>query len=197
MDQQTQRLPNDSVGPKTLAIITPILAVGILFYSVRIYTRVVPRYKLNAADWASTIAVAAGVITYALFAVAVSFGFGKHSIYVSHESDTKILQCLFGVILTGLWATSFSRVSVAFLLLDFAPSRIWKFVLWFLIIFQIIALLAMELVEFFQCKPVRAFWEDVPGEKCSAPSMLWTLGYVYTGSSLPSSQVHVHSNTEV
>jgi hypothetical protein len=59
-------------------------------------------------------------------------------------------------------------------------------VLWFLIVFQLIAFLASELVELFQCIPVRAFWELVPGEKCNAPSVMWTLGYVYTGSSLSS-----------
>jgi hypothetical protein len=126
------------------------------------------------------------VITYAFFAAAVGFGFGKHSIYVSHSSNTKLLQCLFGVILTGLWASAFSRVSVALLLLDFAPSRAWKYVLWASVIFQIISLLGTELVELFQCRPVRAFWEFMPGEKCNAPSVMWTLGYVYTGSSLSS-----------
>ncbi|KAE9367225.1 hypothetical protein N431DRAFT_548797 [Stipitochalara longipes BDJ] len=181
MDQQAQTLPNDSVGPKALAALTPILAIGILFYSIRIYTRVVPKYKLNAADWACTIAIVSGTITYALFATAVSFGFGKHSIYVSQVSDRKIFQCLFGVILAGLWASIFSRVSVALLLLDFAPSRTWNVILWFLVVFQIITLLGTELIELFQCRPVRAFWEQVPGEKCNAPSVMWTLGYVYTG----------------
>jgi hypothetical protein len=57
MNQTTHDLVNDSVGPKSLAVLTPILAIGILFYSIRIYTRVVPRYRLNAADWACTIAV--------------------------------------------------------------------------------------------------------------------------------------------
>jgi len=185
MEQQTQALPNDSVGPKALAVLTPILVIGLLFYSIRIYTRVVPKYKLNAADWACTIAVVSGTVTYALFAAAVSFGFGKHSIYVSPASDRKILQSLFGVILTGLLASTFSRVSVAFLLLDFAPSRVWNIVLWFLITFQILALLGTELVEFFQCWPVRAFWEQVSGENCNAPSEMWTLGYVYTGLSIP------------
>jgi hypothetical protein len=125
----------------------------------------------------------AGSVTCALFAAAVSFGFGKHSIYVSHASVHSILQCIFGLILTGLLASTFSRVSVAFLLLDFTPSRIWIIVVSSLIIFQIITLLAANLIELFQCRPVRAFWEDVLGEKCNTPSMMWTLVCVYTGSS--------------
>jgi hypothetical protein len=56
MDQQSRHVPNDSVGPKALTVLTPIFAIGILFYAVRIYTRVVPKYKLNVADWACTIA---------------------------------------------------------------------------------------------------------------------------------------------
>jgi hypothetical protein len=134
----------------------------------------------------------AGFVTYALFAAAVSLGFGKHSIYVSHQSVHRILQCLFGLTLTGLLASTFSRVSVTFLLLDFAPSRTWKIVLWFLIIFQIIALFGTEFIELFQCRPVRASWEDVLGEKCNTPSVMWTLVYVYTGSSSVSPLVCIH-----
>jgi hypothetical protein len=86
------------------------------------------------------------------------------------------------MILTGLMASTFCGVSVAFLL-DFAPSRTCKIVLWFLIIFQIIALLTTKFIELFQCRPVRAFWEVVPGEKCNTPSVMWTLVYGYAGSS--------------
>ena len=58
MDQQTSPPPiNDSIGPKNLYIITPVLALGILFYSVRIYTRVVPTYKLNSSDYTNSVAV--------------------------------------------------------------------------------------------------------------------------------------------
>jgi hypothetical protein len=57
MNQQAENLQNDSVGPKALTALTPLLAIGILFYAIRIYTRVVPKYKLNAADWACTMAV--------------------------------------------------------------------------------------------------------------------------------------------
>lgn len=57
MNQQTLPPVDDSVGPKSLVIITPILALGILFYFARIYTRIVPEYKLNASDYTSTVAV--------------------------------------------------------------------------------------------------------------------------------------------
>jgi hypothetical protein len=57
MDQHSRDVPNDSVGFKALAVLTPIFAIGTIFYAVRIYTRVVPKYKLNVADWACTIVV--------------------------------------------------------------------------------------------------------------------------------------------
>ncbi|PMD29424.1 hypothetical protein L207DRAFT_405146, partial [Hyaloscypha variabilis F] len=179
MNQQAESLPNDSVGPKALAALTPLLAIGMLFYAIRIYTRVVPKYKLNAADWACTMAVVSETISYALFAAAVRFGFGKHSIYVSSASYRKIFQCLFGVILTGLWSSTFSRVSIAALLLDFAPSRAWKIALWLLIVLQFIDLLGTDFIELFQCRPIRAFWDQVPGGKCNAPDVMQILGYVY------------------
>jgi len=120
-------------------------------------------------------------ISYALFAAAVRFGFGKHGIYASSASYRKIFQCLFGVILTGLWSSTFSRVSIAVLLLDFAPSRAWKIALWLLIVLQFIDLLGTEFIELFQCRPIRAFWDQVPGGKCNAPDMMQILIYVYNG----------------
>ena len=50
-------LTDDSTGTTALSIITPIFALGILFYALRIYTRVIPTYKLNASDYTCTIAV--------------------------------------------------------------------------------------------------------------------------------------------
>lgn len=50
-------LPHSSLGPRALGIVTPFLIVGILVFTVRIYTRVTPVYKLDASDYTISVAV--------------------------------------------------------------------------------------------------------------------------------------------
>ncbi|KAH8744247.1 hypothetical protein F5883DRAFT_359086, partial [Diaporthe sp. PMI_573] len=124
-----------------------------------------------------------------LFAAGVAHGFGRHSSYVTPEKSVKILQCLYGVTVVGLWASVFARISVACLLLQFATSRRWKLAVWAAIAFQVASLFAAELIELVQCRPIRAFWEPVPGAQCLSPSAMWTTGYVFTGIGMGSDLV--------
>lgn len=55
MDQDTH-LPHDSLGPRALAIVTPLFIVAILVFSVRIYTHATPIYKLDASDYTISVA---------------------------------------------------------------------------------------------------------------------------------------------
>jgi hypothetical protein len=57
MDQQTTPPVNDSAGQKALYILTPIVAIGILLYLSRIFTRIIPTRKMNSSDYTNTIAV--------------------------------------------------------------------------------------------------------------------------------------------
>ena len=56
MDQDAH-LPHDSLGPRAQAILLPLFIVAILVFSVRIYTHVVPAYKLDASDYTISAAV--------------------------------------------------------------------------------------------------------------------------------------------
>jgi len=57
MNQQTTPLVNDSAGQKALYILAPILAIGILLYLLRIFTRIIPTRKMKSSDYMSTFAV--------------------------------------------------------------------------------------------------------------------------------------------
>jgi len=49
--------PDDTTGTRTLYILIPLFAISILMYAVRIYPRVVPKWRLNVCDYAMTVAV--------------------------------------------------------------------------------------------------------------------------------------------
>ncbi|KAM5341938.1 hypothetical protein ACJ41O_014969 [Fusarium nematophilum] len=175
---------DDSIGPRSLAIVTVIFGLGILLFLLRIYTRVIPTYKLNASDYMIIIAVIAEVITYSFFAAAVANGFGRHNYFVTPESRTTILKLLFGVIFTGLWVSTFARLSIACLLYSFTTSASWRAVLWFVIGFQGAMLIGSEIFQLLECRPVRAMWELVPDAQCMAQEDAWVIGYVFSGTSM-------------
>ncbi|KAF4993683.1 hypothetical protein FDECE_13345 [Fusarium decemcellulare] len=175
---------DDSTGARALIIITPFFALGLLLFVLRMYTRITPVYKLNISDYLITIAVIAETITYSLFAAAVTNGFGRHNYYITPASSIAILKCLFGVMFTGLWVSTFARLSIAFLLLSFSPARAWKMVLWFIIGFQAVTLVASEIFQLLECRPVRAMWEPIAGAKCMPVQKAWVIGYVFVGASM-------------
>ncbi|KAH8658552.1 hypothetical protein BGZ61DRAFT_567588 [Ilyonectria robusta] len=179
-------LVDDSIGPQNLAIITPIFSLGILLFVLRIYTRVTPIYKLNASDYTNAVAVVAQVLTYSFFAAAVGNGFGRHNHFLTPESTVKISKLLFGVVFVGLWASTFARVSMACLLLQFHDLRsiMWKVALWFTIGLQVVTLFASEAFQLLECRPLRRMWEEVPDAQCVSPQDAWVVGYLFVGTLL-------------
>ncbi|KAF4950441.1 hypothetical protein FSARC_13199 [Fusarium sarcochroum] len=163
---------DDSTGARALAIITPFFFLGLVAFVLRVYTRIIPAYKLNASDYLVMIAMVAQIITYSLFAVAVANGFGRHNAYISPESNKIILRCLFGVIMTGLWVSTFARLSIAWLLNSFSMSKSWKVALWFIMVFQVVTLAASEIFQLLECRP-----------------KVWVIGYVFVGASMVSDLV--------
>ncbi|KAH7175300.1 hypothetical protein EDB81DRAFT_1507 [Dactylonectria macrodidyma] len=176
---------DDSIGPRNLALVTVAFAIGLLLFALRIYTRIVPTYKLNTSDYMITIAVVAQVITYALFTASVTNGFGRHDYFITPSSRITILKLLFGVVFAGLWVSTFARLSIACLLYSFTVSTAWRAVLWFVIGFQVLTLLGSEIFQLLECRPVRAMWEPVPDAQCMDREDAWVIGYVFCGERLP------------
>jgi hypothetical protein len=128
-----------------------------------------------------TVEQLASTITYILFAKVVSHGFGRHSVYITPENKIRILHYLYVVPIVGLFTSTFSRISVACLLLELPSSKTRKAVLWVTIVFQLASFILLSAPEVFQCRPIRAFWEPVAGGKCISPAVMWNLGYVSSG----------------
>ena len=48
--------PDLSIGTRTLTVLYPLFAVALLVYSVRMWSRMRPKLRLNASDYTVTIA---------------------------------------------------------------------------------------------------------------------------------------------
>lgn len=56
MDQHAPPV-DDNLGPTTLAICTPIFALALLLYVIRVFPRMTPTIKLGYADYIVSLAV--------------------------------------------------------------------------------------------------------------------------------------------
>lgn len=113
--------------------------------------------------------------------VAVSNGFGCPTASLTPRQLEAIGVTTYTVFAVAYFASCFGRISVACLLLQFTQARVWRAVLWTMIVFQGMLFLASELVVFLQCRPIRAFWTHVPDAKCITPQENWTMGYSFAG----------------
>ena len=57
MDSERDPSPGDSVGPRALLIVFPLFVFALLLFAIRIYTRLIRRHRLQAADYAITVAI--------------------------------------------------------------------------------------------------------------------------------------------
>ncbi|KAH9207946.1 hypothetical protein DL95DRAFT_312816 [Leptodontidium sp. 2 PMI_412] len=155
-----------SIAPRTLLVSGTILAAAFTIYSVRVYTRLRPKYNLHMEDYLVTLAMAMMVITFSLTAVACQYGLGRYDYYVSPEDRSRALHYTFVFGQLGPWASTFIRISVAFMLLRFKTSQIWRRILWVAIIFQVLATAGGSIASLCQCSPLRANWDAVPDARC-------------------------------
>ncbi|KAK5660023.1 hypothetical protein OQA88_13491 [Cercophora sp. LCS_1] len=169
-----------SIGYRTLAILLPLFALSLLLYGVRIWTRVRPEYRLNAADYTISVAMVAETVTIALTTAAVARGFGKPASYLSVDEREFIGATTFSVFIISLWSSCFARVSMACLLLQVTQSRGWRIVLWNIIAFQTGTLITCDILQIWKCRPIRAMWAPVSGSQCMSQQEIWAIGYTWT-----------------
>ncbi|KAN0096715.1 hypothetical protein V8E51_015520 [Hyaloscypha variabilis] len=188
MNQQAPPDGNTTTGPKALAIISIVFAMAIMFYSLRIYTRLRPAKKLDTSDYFISGAVVAEIIVFSAMVAAVTKGFGRHNYYLTAKDKVNIFRCLFCIEVLGLWVLSLARISVACMLLrlDKALFTSWKVILWIAIIFQLGAAFGSNICQFIRCRPLHAMWDVVPHAKCWDPIESWIYGYVFAGISIGS-----------
>ena len=122
------------------------------------------------------------IVTYSFFITIMVFGFGRHTSYLSVDEIETIHLYSFVIALTGQIASALARISIPALLVQFAPSRAWKILLWPAIAIQIVVLVSSLILLLCTCRPIRAMWTMVPDRKCLPSEVQWTTGYTYSGN---------------
>ncbi|KAG4430488.1 hypothetical protein IFR05_014031 [Cadophora sp. M221] len=149
----------DSRALRFLAIITPLFVVGLLCFSARIISRVIPIYRLNASDYANASAVVVIIVAYSLFVASICKGFGHPVQSFTYGGIVDVLRLAFFVRLFGTAGATLARLSIALQLLPFSRSRQWKAGLWGIAALEAAVLVIFLFYTFLQVQPITRNWD--------------------------------------
>ncbi|KAH7345825.1 hypothetical protein BKA66DRAFT_378395, partial [Pyrenochaeta sp. MPI-SDFR-AT-0127] len=160
-----------------------LLAITLIAYGIRMFTRIRPIFKLSAPDYIVSAALVGlcELIAFTCFLASIAFGFGRYESYLSADIMVKILKCFYVLGLMGFWASSLARVSIGTMLLRFEISRLSRVAVWILISLQFIMATGATIFALVQCRPIRATWEQVPGSVCWSIRVPQIYGYIFSG----------------
>ncbi|KAH7310348.1 hypothetical protein BKA65DRAFT_518896 [Rhexocercosporidium sp. MPI-PUGE-AT-0058] len=173
-------LVNDSTGPHALLIVTLPLALALLCFSARIYTRAFPIYKLNASDYMNSFAIFSELVTFSLFAASINAGFGRHDVFITPQMHIKIMKLKLASVIAGPFASTFARVSTVYQMVTIAPSVAWRRSLWAMVGFLLAAFVAFDLSAALQCHPIN--WAT--SGHCFSKSARLIINYTRAGTGI-------------
>ncbi|KAH7028271.1 hypothetical protein B0J12DRAFT_704697 [Macrophomina phaseolina] len=172
--------PDDSIALQTLVPCGILQAIAVTLFVARMYTRLRPVRNLWWDDYIISVAIATSVPAYSLQITACKHGLGRHTYYVSSEDLSTTMHHLFGLYCLNLVGVGLVRISVACSLLRFLPSKDWQRTLFVLIAIQVLSIIVAMIMQFIECRPVRAMWEVVPDNECWTPAQMQAWGYAYS-----------------
>ncbi|PVI01417.1 hypothetical protein DM02DRAFT_467816, partial [Periconia macrospinosa] len=112
---------------------------------------------------------------------AISLGFGRYQYYLSPGAMPKIMKHFFVLGFGGFWASALARMSIGSMLLRFEISNNWRVVVKILIFIQLCLPTSHTIMALIRCRPIRAFWEPVPGGVCLSNHRTVIYGYTASG----------------
>ncbi|ORX93667.1 hypothetical protein BCR34DRAFT_580370 [Clohesyomyces aquaticus] len=144
------------------------ILAGIAFAlcTARIYTRFTRLNRMGLDDY---LILAAEILSFTnIFVVGASaaYGWGRPFLALTPAQFTQIMKLQFAVQTLWILTLALVRISVACSLLRFGTEKRWRMPLYAMITFQIAVSSGWLIVQFFQCRPLRSFWEIVPEMKC-------------------------------
>ncbi|KAH7304816.1 hypothetical protein BKA65DRAFT_204332 [Rhexocercosporidium sp. MPI-PUGE-AT-0058] len=172
-------LVDDSTGPHALLIVTLLLALALLCFSARIYTRSFPTYKLNASDYINSFAIFTELVTFSLFAASINAGFGRHAVFLTPEMRIKIMKLRLACVITGPFASTFARVSTVYQMVTLAPSVAWRRSLWAIVGFLLAGFVPFDLSALLVCNPISTTWGK--SGHCLSPRGRLIINYARAG----------------
>ncbi|KAF2180388.1 hypothetical protein K469DRAFT_741204 [Zopfia rhizophila CBS 207.26] len=157
--------------------ILAVIAFGLC--AARTYTRAFRARHMYIDDWLIVVAEILSFSNLSNAGSAAAYGWGRPYLSVSQADATAALKRTFAVQVMWIITIALVRISVASSLLRFGNGRLWKGILWTLIVCQILTSSGWMVVQFFQCRPLRSMWEPVgPSKiKCWKPRAIINYGW--------------------
>ena len=178
--------PNVSIAGRLIKSATPLMVISIILCSIRAYSRIRPVPNLGVDDLTIFVAVVRNDVSFsnsavkrliqmqlcatahwAIILAAISYGFGRHNIYVSPEFKEKAAKTLFFSQFSWTWAVVLAKISIAFLLYRIKNTFRWKVFLYVMVFIQIASAIVANTIQFSHCRPVAANWDfSIPRTRC-------------------------------
>ena len=111
--------------------------------------------------------------------VSLHYGLGRHNVYLDEHDMVLAEKYLFVSQPPYAWALVFAKISMSCTLLRILGESLrWRYVLYGIIVTQILIGVTINSFQFSLCKPLSAIWDPVvaaaPGTVCSAPEVAQT-----------------------
>ncbi|MCJ1343544.1 hypothetical protein MMC31_001739 [Peltigera leucophlebia] len=166
-------------GPLFLQAIWIEAAIASLFVAARIFTRIKIQGKLSPDDYLLVLALLSGFMSGGLATRSVNWGFGKHIYYLSREQVSQAIKYQYMAQPFAYMALVFGRVSFAVsLLMIIATNKLRRWILYGLIIGQLLINIIFICLGLGQCSPPAKYWNpSIPGS-CMSPRVIVAAGYV-------------------
>ncbi|KAJ4356879.1 hypothetical protein N0V95_002970 [Ascochyta clinopodiicola] len=183
----------------------PVCILGVIALALvvaRTYTRLRRTGRLYLDDWLIVAAEVCQVYTLqvrllivgqilsvtdtAIAIAAVTHGWGKPSYMFTPAALKETLRLQFALQVVWIITLCLVRVSVACSLLRLGTDKKWRMPLYSIIGLQILISSSYIVIQFGQCTPVSANWENVPDVKCWDTAPIVDYGWAIAGKTDPS-----------
>ncbi|KAK3326062.1 hypothetical protein B0H66DRAFT_600197 [Apodospora peruviana] len=146
-----------------IGVTIPLLALTLVPFVARIYSRIWPVWRIGFADWLIVIGFASAITDWALL----------QSEMITTPSNISLEQAIWDVKLAymaiPIWGLTMTcvKTSIALTLLRIPQTRLSTVFLYLILAFQLIYFVGDTIYIFLKCQPLQAAWDfTVVGGKC-------------------------------
>ncbi|KAF2475932.1 uncharacterized protein BDR25DRAFT_339869 [Lindgomyces ingoldianus] len=157
---------DSNVAPVYLIPCSILAALALSLCTARIWTRLSRTNHMGLDDYLIVIAEVLSFSNMFIVGASTSYGWGHPYLALTPSQYTQIMKLQFANQTIWVITIAMVRISVACSLLRFGMEWKWRVPLYTLITFQLLTSFGWLIVQFFQCRPLRSFWDIVPDAKC-------------------------------
>ncbi|PVI05793.1 hypothetical protein DM02DRAFT_554159 [Periconia macrospinosa] len=171
--------PGRGLAHAFIGLSISLMFVSTTLFIARIWTRMRPIYRMSYDDYFAVLAYCCVITCTVLLLQTVRTDFpGKEKTTFTLQDIQK--SYMFAVIAEVFWTWSmtFTKISVAFMLLRFEPARYMRLFLWFMVGFLFTMGMFGCFTQVLQCQPLSATWDLLNRHKakCWDPRILGISG---------------------